>query len=116
MSNAHSDCYCKVDRDSRCGDCGTMYIMLTNEEIARDNEHRVSLEATRRDLMGLNEELREKIGALERGQDDLSVQLQLTIAHSVCQCELCRMTWQRYKPEGRRTKISDPSVAHFNGS
>lgn len=92
----------------------------TSEGLRKDNNrlrnYACALEASRRDLMGLNEELREKIGALERGQEDLSIQLQLTIAHSICQCELCRATWTRFKPEARRTKISDPSAAHFNGS
>jgi len=53
----------------------------TLEGLRKDNqrlkEYAVALEATRRDLMGLNEELREKIGALERGQEDLQKGLEV---------------------------------------
>ena len=39
-------------------------------------ENMVALEHTRADLMGVNQELREKIGALERGQEELLKQIE----------------------------------------
>lgn len=39
-------------------------------EFIKLQEYCVALETTRRDLMGINEDLREKILALERGQED----------------------------------------------
>lgn len=44
---------------------------LKVEDYNRQREYCVALERTRTDLMSVNEELREKIGALERGQEEL---------------------------------------------
>lgn len=71
------ECETCADPNCTCGDCGAKQIMLSVEEHQRLREYVVALEASRRDLMGRNEELYEKIGALERGQEDLQKGLEV---------------------------------------
>lgn len=69
------ECETCADRNCTCGDCGAKQIVLPVADYEQLRIYIVSLEASRRDLMGSNEELYEKIGALERGQEDLQRKL-----------------------------------------
>lgn len=62
-----NQCETCSDPTSTCGDCGAKQVLLLEEDYNRLREYIVALERTRADLWGSNEELREKIGALERG-------------------------------------------------
>ena len=75
-------CWCTTNRDSNCGDCGRAQIILTTEEFQKIQEYRVALESTRADLLGANQELRDKINALEKGQADLIERLNLCEARN----------------------------------
>lgn len=76
-------------------------------------EYAVALEHTRADLWGVNEELRKKIGALERGQDDLINALRSSLEHSTCTCELCVHTYKSIRVVAPPPPLG---MEHFNGS
>lgn len=50
-----------------------MHEINWKEEYLKQKEYVIALEATRRDLWGVNEELRIKIDCLEKGQEDLQM-------------------------------------------
>lgn len=64
-----------LDRDTKCGDCGTPFLLIRPDEYAKLKEDKVALEATRADLWGVNEELRNKIKCLEEGQLEIQDRL-----------------------------------------
>lgn len=79
--------------------------MIAPKELQASKEYALALEATRRDLMSGNEELREKIGALERGQVELQNTLCFVLGHSDCRCEACTVEWKVYKDKNPPCRI-----------
>lgn len=65
-------------------------------EFNKQREYSVALEHSRSDLWGVNQELRDKILALEAGQDYLKDQLISALRHSGCPCDSCRFHFKVY--------------------
>lgn len=84
----------------------------TMEGLRKDNqrlkEYAVALERTRADLWGSNEELREKIGALERGQEDL--EQRIFFYKEIFRTTMNRDNWLKrlMRLGGRRRNRTDP--------
>lgn len=86
---------------------GTITLLSTDFQKLR--EYMVALERARADLMGVNEELRTKIAALERGQIDLADRLLALrdVAKNRPGCARCQSGRKYYDAQDRIERCSN---------